>query len=309
MTIPLTALALVVASSLGWSGFDLLRKLLLREVAPVALLFLLTAGTVPLFAVWLAVDGVPAPGTGYLAPALGSVLLNVVANLLFLTGMRQAPISITIPLLSLTPVFTTLSAIPLLGERPSAIGMAGILLVIAGAIWLNWPRRRADPTDPSDPTDPTDLAPGAPAPGEIRSSLKGALMVTGTALLWSLTPPLDKLAVERASAPFHALVLTAGVALAVLCVLALRGASSEIGAVRRVPGLLALALLVSAAALGLQLLALPLIFVGTIETLKRGIGNCMALVYGRLLFREAVTLSKVLAVGLMAAGVGLILGF
>ena len=290
MTIPLTALALVVASSLGWSGFDLLRKLLVREVAPVALLFLLTAGTVPLFAVWLAIDGVPVPRPGYLAPALGSVLLNVVANLLFLTGMRQAPISIIIPLLSLTPVFTTLMAIPLLGERPSAIGVAGILLVIAGAIWLNWPRQ-------------------ALAPGEIRHSLKGALMVAGTALLWSLTPPLDKLAVERASAPFHALVLTAGVALAVLCVLALRGTLSEIGAVCRAPRLLAVALLVSAAALGLQLLALPLVFVGTIETLKRGIGNCMALVYGRLFFREAVTPSKVLAVGLMAAGVGLILGF
>jgi len=99
------------------------------------------------------------------------------------------------------------------------------------------------------------------------------------------------------------------VALAVLCVLALRGTLSEIGAVCRAPRLLAVALLVSAAALGLQLLALPLVFVGTIETLKRGIGNCMALVYGRLFFREAVTPSKVLAVGLMAAGVGLILGF
>jgi multidrug transporter EmrE-like cation transporter len=35
----------------------------------------------------------------------------------------------------------------------------------------------------------------------------------------------------------------------------------------------------------------------------------MALVYGRLFFGEAVTLSKTLAVGLMAAGVAMILGF
>ena len=45
-----------------------------------------------------------------------------------------------------------------------------------------------------------------------------------------------------------------------------------------------------------------------IETLKRGIGNCMALVWGRLLLREAVTTSKILAVALMAAGVWMILG-
>ena len=53
MTLPVTALALVVASSLGWSAFDLLRKLLVREVAPVALVLLLTLGTVPLWPIAL----------------------------------------------------------------------------------------------------------------------------------------------------------------------------------------------------------------------------------------------------------------
>jgi drug/metabolite transporter (DMT)-like permease len=297
VSISLTAVLLVVFSSLGWSGFDLLRKLLVREVAPVALLLMLTLGAVPLFAVWVWIDGLAAPAPGYLAPALGSVLLNVVANLLFLHGMRLAPISVAVPLLSLTPVFTTLSAIPLLGERPSAAGVAGILLVIAGAIWLNWPRRPAVP------------AGEAPATGDPRRALSGAVMVATTALLWSLTPSLDKMAVERAGAPLHSLVLSGGVALAVFAVLAFQGGLGELGRVRRIPGLLVLALVVSSAALGLQLLALPRVFVGTIETVKRGIGNCMALVYGRLFFGEAVTPAKILAVALMAAGVGLILGF
>jgi len=296
MSIPLAALLLVVCSSLGWSGFDLLRKLLVREVAPVALLLLLTLGSVPLFAAWVWIDGVAAPAPGYLAPALGSVILNVVSNLLFLHGVRVAPISVAIPLLSLTPVFTMLWAIPLLGERPSAAGVAGILLVIAGAIWLNWPRRRADPAE-------------TPASGDPRRALTGAAMVATTALLWSLTSSLDKMAVERAGAPLHSLVLTGGVALAVFGVLALQGGLGELGGVRRIPGLLVLALVISSAALGLQLLAMPKVFVGTIETVKRGIGNCMALVYGRLFFREVITPSKILAVGLMAAGVGLILGF
>jgi drug/metabolite transporter (DMT)-like permease len=300
MAISSTGLLLVVASSLGWSGFDLLRKLLVRQVAPVALLLLLTLGSVPLFAAWVWIDGVAVPGPGYLAPALASVLLNVVANLLFLHGMRLAPISVAIPLLSLTPVFTTLTAIPLLGERPSAAGVAGILLVIAGAIWLNWPRRTAEPKAG---------APPAATAADPRRTLYGALMVATTALLWSLTPPLDKMAVERASAPLHGMVLTGGVALAVFAVLTFQGSLGELAGVRRIPWLLALALVVSTAALGLQLLAMPKVFVGTIETLKRGLGNCMALVYGRLFFHEVVTPSKVLAVGLMAAGVGLILGF
>jgi drug/metabolite transporter (DMT)-like permease len=292
MSISLFPLLLVLASSLCWAGFDLMRKLLVHEVPPVALVFLLTAGSVPLFGLWAVVEGVGLPAPGYLAPALGSVLLNLVANLLFLTGMRIAPLSVTVPLLSLTPAFTALLAVPLLDERPGGAQVAGILMVIAGAIWLNWqPRKTGIPED---------------GPGK-RKMLKGVLMVASTALFWALTIPLDKMAVERAAPPLHGVVLTAGVAAGVFAVLLVQRRLGDVAQVRKVPGVLLLALVVSCAALGLQLLVLPLMYVGTIETLKRGIGNFMALVSGWIFFGEAVTVPKVLAIALMAAGVGVIL--
>lgn len=296
MSIPLYALLLVAVSSLGWSGFDLLRKLLVREVPAVPLVFLLTAGSAPLFAAWMLVDGVSRPAPGYLWPALGSVLLNLVANLLYLEGMRIAPFSVTVPLLSLTPAFAALLAIPLLGELPDLKDAAGILLVIAGAIWLNRPPRGRGGDDP-----PAGGGPGA------REKIRGASLVALTALLWSMTIPLDKLAVERATAPLHGVVLTAGVALGILAVLLFQGRLADLAYVRRVPWLLPVALVVSSAALAFQFLAFPLMLVGQIETTKRGIGNFMALVSGRIFFGEAVTLPKVLAVLLMAVGVGMIL--
>ncbi|RPH56014.1 hypothetical protein EHM82_04190, partial [bacterium] len=136
---------------------------------------------------------------------------------------------------------------------------------------------------------------------------RGAVMVVAAAFFWSLTIPLDKMAVERAAASFHGTVLTAGVAAGVLVVLIVQRRLGDVARVRRIPGIFALALVVSFAALGLQLVVLPLMYVGTIETLKRGIGNFMALVSGRVFFGEAVTVPKVLAVALMAAGVGVIL--
>jgi drug/metabolite transporter (DMT)-like permease len=296
MTVPLLALLLVIASSLGWAGFDLLRKLLVEEVPPVALVFLLTIASAPLFAAWALADGASRPAPGYWTPALASVLLNVFANLFLLEGMRIVPLSVSVPLLSLTPVFAALMAIPMLGERPSLAATAGILLVIAGAIWLHWQPRAAATLQEEVAADP-----------ERRRRLKGALLVALTSLLWAMTIPLDKLAVARAAAPLHGTVLNAGVALGVLLVLLGRRRLGDVARVRRVPGVFALALIVSCLALGLQLLALPLVFVGTIETLKRGIGNFMALVSGRLFFGEAVTLPKVLALLLMAAGVALIL--
>jgi drug/metabolite transporter (DMT)-like permease len=295
MSIPLVPLLLVVACSLGWSGFDLLRKLLVQEVPPVALVFLLTTGSAPLFAVWMLAGGASSPAAGYWPPALGSVLLNLFANLFLLEGMRIVPLSVSVPLLSLTPVFAALLAIPMLGERPSLVATAGILLVIAGAIWLHWQPRAAaaSQTATADP--------------ERRRRLKGALLVALTSMLWAMTIPLDKLAVARAPASLHGAVLNGGVALGVLVVLLGQRRLGEVARVRRIPGLFVLALIVSCLALGLQLLALPLVFVGTIETLKRGIGNFMALVSGRLFFGEMVTLPKVLALVLMAVGVGLIL--
>ncbi|HEX6903127.1 MAG TPA: DMT family transporter [Thermoanaerobaculia bacterium] len=289
MSIPPLALLLVVASSLGWAGFDLLRKLLVKEIPPVALVFLQTAAGTPLFAAWMVASGAARVEPGYWVPALASVGLNVVANLLFLEGMRIAPLSVTVPLLSLTPVFATLLAIPLLGERPSLQATVGILLVIAGALWLNWQPRQTGSLE------------------DHRSRFKGAVMMALTALFWSLTIPLDKLALERATAQLHGVTLNAGVAVCVFVVLVAQRRLGDLAALRRVPGLFVTGMVVSFLALALQLLALPMVFVGTVETLKRGIGNFMALISGWIFFRERVTVYKVLAVALMAVGVGLIL--
>lgn len=279
-------------TSLAWSGFDVCRKLLVGRVKPVPLVFLLTAASVPLFGLWAGVEGMPEVKAGYALPAFLSVVLNVAANLLFFVSLRTSPLSVTIPLLSFTPVFTTLLAIPLLGEVPAPVQVAGILLVVAGAfvlnlaaeerislaaLWRSWRRER------------------------------GAAEMILVAFLWSLTVPLDKMAAERSSGPFHGMVLCAGVAAGVFLVLLFQRRLGELGEARGVLGILALALVISTVALGLQLLAIQQVLVGFVETLKRGIGNVMAVIFGRALFGEEVTLRKLLAVGLMAAGVALIL--
>ena len=81
--------------------------------------------------------------------------------------------------------------------------------------------------------------------------------------------------------------------------------SAPAAGVSPLPGVYVLALVVSALALGLQFLAFSYVYVGTIETLKRGIGNFMALLSGWFFFREPMTPRKLVAVAVMAVGVGL----
>jgi drug/metabolite transporter (DMT)-like permease len=292
MPIPLPALLLVIGSSLGWSGFDACRKVLADRVRPAPLAFLLAAGAVPLFAVWTAIDGMPAIQAGYLSPAVASVVLNIAANLLFFSALRNSQLSVTIPLLSLTPVFTTLLAIPMLGEVPTLRQWLGILLVVAGAFVLNLP---ADGS----------YSPSAMARAWIGE--RGAGLMVLVALFWSLTGPFDKMATVKASGPFHATFLCTGVAIGIAIVLAVQRRLRELADVRKAGWIFVLAVLISIAALGLQLLAMLQVWVGLVETLKRGIGNVSALILGRTLFGEAVTPRKLLAVGLMIAGVALIL--
>ena len=292
MTLPLLTLLLLLGCAVGFAAADLLRKALSHRIHPVPLLLALAAGMAPAFIAWWIWEGVALPTTGYWIPGLASMLLNVVANLIFLVAVRISPLSLTIPMLSLTPVFTSLLAIPLLGERPGGPEWLGIVAVVAGAFWLNVDRRASEV--------------GAPIWRRLGRE-RGSVLMVLVAALWSLAMPLDKLAVASATVAFHGAVLNVGVALVLVLVLVLAPAEGRLSEVRRRPGLVAALVAVSILALGLQLIAITRVWVGLVETLKRAVGSLLALLSGRLFFDEAIDAQQVLAVLLMGFGVALVL--
>ena len=110
----LFGLSLTVACSLGWVGLDASRKHLVRTVEPLALLVVLAFGQLPLFLAWALTDPVWIENTDYFVPGLASVVLNALANVLYLRAVRASPLSLTVPLLAFVPVFAVLAAQPLL---------------------------------------------------------------------------------------------------------------------------------------------------------------------------------------------------
>jgi drug/metabolite transporter (DMT)-like permease len=281
------ALLAIGISSLGWAALDALRKALASRVRPVPLVALLALGQLPLFLVWIAVSGEARLDPGYLVPGASTVALNVGANVLFIRAVQVSPLSATIPFLSFTPVFSALLSAAVLGERPPADDAAGIALVVLGALLVNlrW--------DGSTPTAALAREPGS-------------LMMTGVALLWSLTAVLDKWALSLASLPVHAGIQCGGVALVLLVSLGARSDLGDLRAVVAVKGPYALALLVAGVGLGLQFVALRLTLVAIVEALKRSIGMMFAVAVGRLAFGEPLTPGKLAGVGLMTGGVVLI---
>lgn len=297
MPSPVTAdaivLLLVLGTALGWALLDLLRKCLASRIDATPQAFFLTCGQVPLLvAWWLWRGGELELSAGYLLTASASVALNVVAILGFITALKVSPLSVTIPLLSLTPVCIALVAMPILGEYPSPRQWLGIALVVAGALLLN-----------------VDFG-GGRGVGELVRAFareRGTRLMGVVAFAWSLTLPLDKLSIERSSPAQHGLLLTAAISLAMLALLAARGRLGDVRQAARAPRLVAAAIVANAVALVFQLLAMERVLVGLLETFKRGLGSFIALVLGAVLFGEPVTAPKAVAVALMAVGVALVL--
>ena len=284
------AVVLTFASAIGWATLDLLRRFLSSRVKALALVACVTLGATPPLLAWVLATSGRTPDAGYLAPALASVLLNIVANYAYFRAFQLSPMSKSLPMLSFTPAFAAILGAIVLGERIGARGICGLALVSVGALTLT-------------------LARGRGISGFVSGLLeeRGARWMIGVAFLWSVTLLLDKQALGHASPQLHALVLNAGVATGALGILAARGQLGTLAAIRGSGWLLAGTVLVSACALGTQLFALGGVELGFLETVKRGVGGLLAVLFGRILFAEPVTAWKVAAIVLLTTGVALLL--
>lgn len=275
--------ALVLATALAWSLLDALRKALSTRIAAETLVLWLVAGQLPVLAfLW---GGAPPPGPldkVYWAVAGLTIALNIGANLALVVALRTGDLSLIIPLLSLTPVAVTLLAIPVLGEWPSWVQALGVVVAVAGAFVLTGASFRR--------------AWSAPGVG---------LMLTVVAC-WSLTLPLDKIAVGRAGAALHGVVLCSGVVVGMLAILTFSGRLHDLRFSPRAIPLLSLAVVAATVALLTQLMAIGVVHVGVVETVKRAVGNAGALLIGILAFGEKVDTRRTVGLVTMAVGAGLV---
>lgn len=276
-------LTLGIASALCWAGLDVARKALAREASPTALAVFLLFGQLPLLGAWAAVDRTWVTDTRYWPPALASMALNALANVLFMRSVRLSPLSRTVPLLSLTPVFGALAAMPLLREVPGLSQWAGILLVVLGALILN-----------------------SGSSGSWWRSLtheRGALPMIAVALLWALSTALDKRALPHAAPASHAFLLCFGSAVILMSWILGAGQQAELGRVLGAPkALLGVMVGLAVAALALQMMALQWLWVAMLETLKRALGVLGSVALGRVFFLEPIDRRKQAAALFMVAG-------
>jgi drug/metabolite transporter (DMT)-like permease len=216
------------------------------------------------------------------------VLLQLSANLLLLKALEVSDLSRTIPFLALTPVLSGFAGQVALGQLPNALQWTGIASVSIGAGLLAFVR--------SD---------GKSDGGGSVALDRGSLMAVGTAVLWSLTAALDKLAIDASNAAMHALLQASGITIILGVALAVRGELARLRSVKKAWRGCLWAIGFGAAALAFQFMAIERIWVSLMETIKRATGAVSSLVVGRIWFRESIDGSKLAAVLLIVAGTAL----
>lgn len=124
----------------------------------------------------------------FLWALLASSVLQLGVILLYFKAIKRSEISVTLPLITLTPLFMLITSPIMIGEFPSTLGLAGILLIVAGTYISNISE------------DPKKIF--APFVSLVKN--QGSRYMLLVAFIWSITANIDKIGVEETSPVFWA---------------------------------------------------------------------------------------------------------
>lgn len=177
-------LALISAFTLATS--DALTKKALAQTNEYLVAWFRLLFSIPLLLLFWIFVPVPKLDMQFYKAFAFALPLEIIALVLYIKALRISPLSLTLPFLSLTPVFLILSSYLILGERVSFQGSIGIIFITAGGYTLNL----------------HELRRGISEPFKAITREKGSILMIGVALIYSITSSLGKMAIEHSSALF-----------------------------------------------------------------------------------------------------------
>ena len=125
----------------------------------------------------------------YIALAIG-IPFEVVATFLYTRALRVSPMSLTLPFLAFTPVFVIATGFVFAGERVSALGVLGILLIAGGSYMLNFHHIKG----------------GLLGPLRAIGRERGSTMMLVVSLLYAVTATMIKVGINNSSPLFFGAV-------------------------------------------------------------------------------------------------------
>ena len=279
-----------IISAFFWAAFDLTRKLSLQKINSVNLLLIFTLAQTLIFGAWVFYEDPFLNLKSYIFPGLILIFISLFSALLFLKAIKQSELSLTIPLLSLSPLFSSLFSFFFLDEKLSYFQYIGIFLIIFGTLVLY-----------SKNITLSEILKSF----KILITNKSARLMIIVSLIWSLTPVLDKLCLQKSSINIHGLIQSLG--LVILLTFLLKKEKYQIFSLKKNWRLILITIFTGIIATVLQFYAILFNYVPIMEAIKRSIGQLSSVFFGNVFFKEKITKPKILGVLILSFGVYYIL--
>jgi drug/metabolite transporter (DMT)-like permease len=234
---------------------------------------------------------VPSLDTVFWYALVSCSLLNTLTSIMYFRAIKLSPLSITVPMLTFTPLFMLLTSPLIVGEFPGLLGIGGIVLIVIGAYIIHI----------------RNVRDGLLSPFRRLAGEQGPLLMLGVAFIWSITSNLDKVAVLHSSPLFYIVLFNALVALFLTPLAYLKTRGRFKGVRVSVKVLVPLGLFTALTAV-FQMTALTLTLAAYVISIKR-LSAIFAIIYGFAFFREKNIRQCLLGAAIMLAGALLITMF
>ena len=277
-----------ILSAFFWATFDLTRKLSLKFINPKILLLLFSTVQLIVFTTWILTSDFSINLPNYYLPGIILIAVGIFSSILFLKAINDSQLSLTIPLLSFSPVFSSIFAFLFLGERLSHIQYIGVIFIFIGTLSLYAKELTVNSFLSSILIIINDSS---------------ARLMLGVSLMWSITPVLDKICLQYSTINIHGFLQSLGTSILLLLIL---GRTFKKGLTRlkkKEIKLISITIMVGTMATILQLYAIIFNYVPIMESIKRSVGQFSSVIIGNLFFNEPITLQKIFGVFLLTTGV------
>ena len=166
---------------------NVLAKRNTKTFDPMVVTWALAAYSLIILLPVLFIVGIPTLDTTFWLAFTIRTILDVTALILYIRALKYTDLSLSLPLLGLTPLFLLFTGFAINRDFPGPAGVAGVVAILVGTYWL--------------------YSSGKGSFFQPFSAIyqnKGALMMLIVAVLWAFTTPLHKVAIIHSNAYFYA---------------------------------------------------------------------------------------------------------
>lgn len=211
--------------------------------------------------------------------------LNVITTILYLKAIKYSDLSITIPMVAISPLFLLMTSPLILGEFPNFFGFIGIVLIVLGSYTLNIKKYHK----------------GFLAPFKALLKEKGPRLMLIVAFIFSITANFDKIGVLNSSPIFWVIAVNIFLSLVLFPIMLYKSQKN----LKQIPSHLKALIpigLFSALTLIFQMTAIKLTLVAYVISIKRT-STIMSVFFGYLIFKEKGIKERLIGSAIMILGV------